>query len=220
MVEPASLKQEPQSFTAEHLDTFVRDGVLVVAGGVPSNVLHRACVSVNARLGRPNGITSFFESDGDIADHVRRPPSGHPDVALPLESAISGGPGDKEGVGRVGRDASQDPALLAVAKCPAVARLIAQLIGPGMVDTISGVQVALRFPGCNDALVVSGSAVRDVVGGSDWHTDGNTFISLLPSYQRLRCPLFALFLLLITFPFRAATGQEALLQLTSGRCLK
>lgn len=33
-------------------------------------------------------------------------------------------------------------------------------------------KVALRFPGCNDALVVSGSAVRDTVGGSDWHTDG------------------------------------------------
>ena len=75
-------------------------------------------------------------------------------------------------MGRLSRDASQDPALLRVATCPAVARVLAAVIGAGQVDTIGGVQVALRFPGCNDALVVSGSAVRGNVGPSDWHTDG------------------------------------------------
>ena len=36
----------------------------------------------------------------------------------------------------------------------------------------TSVQVALRFPGCNDALVVSGAAMKDMVRGTDWHTDG------------------------------------------------
>ena len=53
-----------------------------------------------------------------------------------------------------------------------VTRLVAQLIGAGKVCPATAVQVALRFPGCNDALVVAGAAMRQAVRGTDWHTDG------------------------------------------------
>ena len=53
-----------------------------------------------------------------------------------------------------------------------VTRLVAQLVGPGKVCPATAVQVALRFPGCNDALVVAGAAMKQTVRGTDWHTDG------------------------------------------------
>ena len=53
-----------------------------------------------------------------------------------------------------------------------VTRLVAQLIGAGKVCPATAVQVALRFPGCNDALVVAGAAMKQTVRGTDWHTDG------------------------------------------------
>jgi hypothetical protein len=141
------------SLTEDNLDTFVRDGVLVISQAVPSDVLHRACVSVNARLGRPNGITAFFEDQSDdmTTEHVRRPPSGHPDVALPLDSALAGGPGDAQGVGRVGRDASQDPSLLAVARCTYF---------PPSLHTRASTHSSLKKIECANNMYVSGQVPR------------------------------------------------------------
>lgn len=152
------------------LISFVQDGFLLVRNILPTHVLKCAQVAINSRLGRPGGITNFFQSNDP---RVRRLPSGHNDVHLPLDpTAIDDGIGDSGKVGRISEMASHDPSLLFTARCPEVARLIAQLIGPGKVMDISGVQCALRFPGCIDALVASGSAMKDRISGTDWHTDG------------------------------------------------
>ena len=57
-------------------------------------------------------------------------------------------------------------------------------------------QVALRFPGCNDALVVSGAAMKDAVGGTSWHTDGLRQVMMVVVLLLLLLLLLVLLLLL------------------------
>ena len=162
-----------KSLKPSQLAEFARDGCLVIPGLVPADVLFRAQTAVNSRLGRPGGVGLFYDDARKVVPHARRMPSGHAEVLLPLDSeALQGGEADKNGVGRMGGSATTDPCLLDVLNCPEVMRIVAQIIGPGKVVPATAVQVALRFPGCNDALVVSGAAMGKSVGGTDWHTDG------------------------------------------------
>lgn len=156
----------------------------MLPGLLPPQQLHLCRTAVHARLGRPGGFTHFFAEEerrgeaggapaglaresgrsaavGASGTPYRRLPSGHAEVFLAADpSALGGGVGDAEGVGRLARSASQDLTLLGAARHPAVMRAIMQVVGQGRVAAVDGCQVALRFPGCNDALVLSGSAVK------------------------------------------------------------
>jgi hypothetical protein len=157
-----------QSLKPSQLADFAQDGYLVIPGLVPDDVLFRAQAAVNSRLGRPGGVGLFYDDARKVQPHARRMPSGHCEVLLPLDEALQGGEADKDGVGRMGGSATTDPCLLDTLNCPAVMRIVAQIIGPGKVVPATTVQVALRFPGCNDALVVSGAAMGKVIRGTDW----------------------------------------------------
>ncbi len=162
-----------QGLAPSQLADFAQDGYLIIPRLVPADVLFRAQTAVNSRLGRPAGVGLFYDDARKVQPHARRMPSGHNEVLLPLDSeALQGCEADKNGVGRMGGTATTDPCLLNVLNCPEVMRIVAQVIGPGKVVPATTVQVALRFPGCNDALVVSGAAMRKIVRGTDWHTDG------------------------------------------------
>ena len=168
-----SLTRSAESLQPSQLAEFARDGCLVIPKLCPADVLFRAQTAVNSRLGRPGGVGVFYDDARKVIPHARRMPSGHAEVLLPLDTdALHGGENDKNGVGRMGGTATTDPSLLDVLNCPEVARAVAQVMGPGKVVPATAVQVALRFPGCNDALVVSGAAMKDMVRGTDWHTDG------------------------------------------------
>ena len=173
MPAPTPPTQPAQCLQPSQLAAFVRDGCLVLPNLVPAGVLFRAQTAVNSRLGRPGGLSLFYDEARKVVPHARRTPSGHTDMLLPLDpNALHGGEHDKEGVGRMGGAATTDPCLLEVLNCPEVTRLVAQVVGPGKVCPATAVQIALRFPGCNDALVVAGAAMKETVRGTDWHTDG------------------------------------------------
>ncbi len=152
-----------KSLTEKDLLSFVHNGFTVVRQLLPLDVLHAAKIAVNARLGRPGGMTDFYGPDDKPA---LRPPSGFTETAQILEHVRG------SEVGRVAPDASHDPMLLACGNCPEVWRIMSQLMGQGKVAPLAGVQVALRFPRSLDALVVSGAAMESRVHGTSWHTDG------------------------------------------------
>ena len=151
------------------LKTFVLEGFLVLRQKVPSHILNAAKRSINSRLGQPGSFVPYI---GNIDSAKRRPPSGFDEIELPLE--IDEGNNDAPLFnGRMAVDASYDKDLLEPARCPEVHRYISQLLGTGQVAEINGVQVALRFPGeGNDVLVMSGAAMKNELKGDSWHTDG------------------------------------------------
>lgn len=160
---PAPALSDPQ------LHSFLHNGFLVLRQKVPMDVLRPAQRAVNSRLGRPGCFVASCRTEGTSESQRRRPPSGFDEVSLPLEeSETSNGAVFN---GRMDVDASYDPELLEPARCPEVRRIITQLLGRVM--PINGVQVALRFPGeGNDVLVMSGAAMKCGISGDSWHTDG------------------------------------------------
>lgn len=151
-----------KTLSHKELQSFVHNGFIKLSNIVPTHIIRGAKIAVNARLGRPGGLTPFFR---DNETPTLRPPSGSDEVTQVL--SIAG-----EEIGRVGQDASHDPLLLAPATSMGVWRILNQLIGHGKVSPLSGVQVALRFPDSLDALVVSGAAMQSRIDGTCWHTDG------------------------------------------------
>ena len=58
-----------QRLQPSQLATFVRDGCLVLPGVVPASVLFRAQTAVNSRLGRPAGLSLFYDEARKVVPH-------------------------------------------------------------------------------------------------------------------------------------------------------
>ena len=56
-----------QRLQPSQLAAFVRDGCLVLRGLVPATVLFRAQTAVNSRLGRPGGLSLFYDEARKVA---------------------------------------------------------------------------------------------------------------------------------------------------------
>ena len=61
-----------QRLQPSQLAAFVRDGCLVLPNLVPAAVLLRAQTAVNARLGRPGGLSLFYDEARKVVPHARR----------------------------------------------------------------------------------------------------------------------------------------------------